>query len=346
MQAPQSATGTITHEGITISSNTQTADEMKAALGIAVEEAPASEGDVQDDAAPAADAVEAPAPAPHDSTPEATAKPQDGKSKDKKRERYEEMDRQRHEALRQAEAERKAREASERRIEELRAEWRKEFDAIKQQAKPEPKVEPTGDPEPDYTDTSKYPDGQFDRKYLKDQARWEARQEYQSLRKQEQERAQAEQRERQQYERQQQERQRIAGFAQKVETVLKDQPELRARIENVAMTRPMWDAVIESDRPHELLAYMADHSEEAVEIAGLAPLAALRRMSRIDYSLETAATLTGSAPAKPKTSAHPPVSPVSGSHAAPASGVPGDDASYEEWADYHNRIERESRGRR
>ena len=36
---------------------------------------------------------------------------------------------------------------------------------------------PAADPEPDPADATTYPDGQYDRKYLKDQARWEARQE-------------------------------------------------------------------------------------------------------------------------------------------------------------------------
>lgn len=36
------------------------------------------------------------------------------------------------------------------------------------------------DPEPDPSNTTTYPDGQFDRKFLKDQARWEARQELQA----------------------------------------------------------------------------------------------------------------------------------------------------------------------
>lgn len=40
-----------------------------------------------------------------------------------------------------------------------------------------PAPAPATDLEPDPADTTKYPDGQFDRKYLKDQSRWEARQE-------------------------------------------------------------------------------------------------------------------------------------------------------------------------
>lgn len=36
------------------------------------------------------------------------------------------------------------------------------------------------DGEPDPSDTTKYPEGQYDRSYLKDQARWEARQEFQA----------------------------------------------------------------------------------------------------------------------------------------------------------------------
>jgi hypothetical protein len=45
----------------------------------------------------------------------------------------------------------------------------------RQETKPQPQQ--TDDPEPDPADTTKYPEGQFDRAFIRDQARWAARQE-------------------------------------------------------------------------------------------------------------------------------------------------------------------------
>lgn len=326
-----------------MSSNHQTADEMKAALGI---EAPAEETPTSEEA-PAADAVAEPPAQPSTETPAQTAKPAVEKAKKNPQERIDKVVYEREEARREAARERAARESSERKIEELRAEWRREFETLKQdRAKPQdkPAADPNTDPEPDYTNTEVYPDGQFDRKYLKDQARWEARQEFKEQQRVASERYQAEQRERAQYERQQQEHQRITTFATKVEGVLREQPELRARIENVAMSRPMWDVVLDSNSPHQLLAYMADHPEEAARINSLPPLHAFKAMSRLEFELDQAAAVTGSAPAKPKTSAHPPVSPVSGSHAAPASGPPDPNTcTQEEFDAYWNAQEKSQR---
>lgn len=46
-----------------------------------------------------------------------------------------------------------------------------------EQPKPETKAQPQGDPEPDPGDTAKYPEGQFDKKFIGDYSRWAARQE-------------------------------------------------------------------------------------------------------------------------------------------------------------------------
>ena len=343
MQAPLNATGTVTHEGVTSSSNTMTSDEMRSSLGIAPAEA-----EVPDtpDEAPPADAVAEPQP----DTVEPAAKPaqpahEAKKAKKDPQARIDEVVRQREETKRAA----AAREAEyQREVREMRAEFQREIAALKQPAKAQPaQTEPgTDDPEPDVADTSKYPDGQFDRKYLKDQARWEARQVFRAEQQAQEQRYRQETQQRQQFERQQKERERIGSFAQRMEQTFAANPDLRGQIENAALSRPMWDAVLESAIPDQLLSHLVNTPEELNRILALEPLHAYRAMTRLEVELEKAAAVTGSAPAKPKTSAHAPISPVSGSHSAPTSGEPGLDAPYEEWAAYQNKLERESRVRK
>jgi hypothetical protein len=337
VNAPPNATGTVTHEGVTVSSNSQTADEIRTTLDI-----PVSEPAPETTEAPAADAVVEP-PASESPTPQ----PQNTKpAKKDPQKRIDQVVYEREEAKREAA---RIKSESERQIGSLREEFQRELAELKRMARPQepPKAEPQGDPEPDPTNTEKYPDGQFDRKYLKDQARWEARQEFAEQQRAHSERQQAEQAQRQQFERETHERTRIQKLGARMQSAFQANPDLQAKLETVAMSRPMWDVVIESAIPDQLLAYMADHSEDAERLSSLPPLHAFRELSRIEYQLEQAAAITGSAP-RPKTAAHPPVSPVSGSHSAPSSsGEPGPDASYEEHKAYWNQRELEERtGRR
>ncbi len=327
-----------------MSSNTLTDEQMRSTLQI---EPPAET--VADDPASVSDASDTSTePAAEAKTTE-TAPPKT----DKKRARYEELDRERHDLRRENE---RLRADREREVGSLREEFQREMAELRRMAQPKPQeqVKPQAaqpdagtDPEPDPGNNEKYPDGQFDRKYLKDQARWEARQEFQSIQQQQRERYETAQRERQQFERQQAEVTRIKTLETRMKQAFTSDPSLESRLSNVSMTRPMWDVAMESEKPHQILAYMAEHPEEAERIASLPPLHAFRALSRIEYELDAAANLTGSASGeKPKTSAHPPVSPVSGSHAVPRSGEPGPDASYDEHKAYWNKVEAESRGRR
>ena len=336
MQAPSNAVGSVTFEGVTTTSNSQTNDEIRSSLGIeapAEPESPAS--DVVE--APASDAVaEPPAETAPASKPE--AKPVEKARKDPQK-RIDQLTYEREEAKREAA---RVQQAAQREIQELRDELRRELADLRKPAQPEQRAEPQGDPEPDFTDAAKYPDAQFDRKYLKDQARWEARQEFQDQQRAYAERQQVETRERQQFERQQAERNRIGTFTQKMQGVFAEHPELQAQLENVALSRPMWDAVLESAYPDQLLTHLVNTPETLDRILALPPLHAHRAMNRLEFELEKAASLTGTAPA-PKTTAHPPVTPVSGSHGAPSSGPPGPDASYEEHKAYYNQQEQAER---
>jgi hypothetical protein len=338
---PPNATGTITHDGVTSSSNSQTSDEMRESLGIT----PPADTDATETftEAPATDV--AAEPVVETTPPAQAAKP----VKKDPQKRIDQVVYEREEAKREA-ARIKA--ESQREIGSLREEMQRELAELKRMARPaqeQARPEPQGDPEPDPANTEKYPDGQFDRKYLKDQARWEARQEFAEQQRAYSERQQAEHRERQQFERQSNEQARIQKLSTRMQSAFHASPDLQAKLETVAMTRPMWDVVLESDAPDQLLAYMADHSEEAERIASLPPLHAFRALSRIEYQLESAAALTGSAPVKPKTAAHAPISPVSGSQSAPKSGPPDPKTcTQEEFDAYYNAEEKADRlaGRR
>ena len=343
MQAPLNATGTVTHEGVTSSSNTMTSDEMRSSLGIAPAEA-----EVPDtlDEAPPADAVAEPQPEPAEPAAKpAQPAPEAKKAKKDPQARIDEVVRQREETKRAA----AAREAEyQREVREMRAEFQREIAALKQPAKAQPaQTEPgTDDPEPDVADTSKYPDGQFDRKYLKDQARWEARQVFRAEQQAAEQRYRQETQQRQQFEREQREADRLGKFRSHMDRVFTEQPDLQAQLLQANLTKPMWQAVMQSPIPEQVLSHLVNTPEELDRLIAMEPLHAIREINRIEYQLEHAAAVTGSAPAKPKTSAHAPISPVSGSHSAPTSGEPGLDAPYEEWAAYQNKLERESRVRK
>lgn len=329
---PPNVTGSVTHDGVESSSNSLTADQIRDSLGLTTD--PASP-ELPTESTPAEPVTETVT-----STPTEPAKP---KKKDPQA-RIDQVVYEREEAKREA-AKREA--DHQREIGSLREEMQRELAELRRMARPEPKTpEPQGDPEPNPEDTATYPDGQFDRKYLKDQARWEARQEFQAQQTAFQQRQQQEQSQRQQVERDQSERGRIQKLSQRMTSAFQTHPDLQAKLEGVSMTRPMWDVVMESEVPDQILAYMADHSEEAERIASLPPLHAFRALSRIEYQLESAAALTGTAPAKPTTSAHPPVSPVGGSHASPKGGPPDPNTCTQEEFDAYWNAEEKTRGGR
>jgi len=130
-------------------------------------------------------------------------------------------------------------------------------------------------------------------------------------------------------------------------------PDLEAQMaaSNIEITRPMADAIIESDTPHTLIAHLLANPAEVDRIVALSPLQQFRALARLDAQLETPASsgASGSPVSKPKTAAQPPISPVSGSHPAPTGGAPDPaTCSQEEWDAYYNAQEKEARksGRR
>lgn len=349
MLTGSSTVGTVTHDGVQTSSNYQTDDAIRSTLGIEAPDAPDVEPSESVEAPPAAEAPKADAAPAEADTP--TEKPQT--AKDKKRDRYDTLKWEAEEAKREAARikqdserqiaarERQVREEYERRIADLQQQYPPE--------RPQPKTEQTdADPEPKLEQFADQADPYA--AWMRATAKWDARNEFRAQQQAAQEAEQKAQAERSQFERQQKERERLGTFHSRMHAAFERNPDLRALVESGRvpdMTRPMLDVVIESEIPDQIAQYFAEHPEEASKIRALPALHQFRAVSRIEYQLEAAAATGSADPAKPKTTAHPPVSPVSGAHAAPKTGEPDPNTcTQEEWDTYWNAREREAKAAR
>lgn len=94
---------------------------------------------------------------------------------------------------------------------------------------------------------------------------------------------------------------------------------------DVPMTPPMHEAIVESEVGPKLAYYLATHPDEAVNIARMSPIGAIRAIGRIEERL-----LANKPVVKP-TDAPPPVAPVG--TRSPVKKDPGkmSDAEYEKW---------------
>lgn len=94
---------------------------------------------------------------------------------------------------------------------------------------------------------------------------------------------------------------------------------------DVPMTPPMQQAIMESDIGPKLAYYLANHPDEAEQIASMSPIGAIRTLGRIEERLASAK------PEVKTTNAPPPLKPI-GSKAV-VSKDPGkmSDAEYEKW---------------
>lgn len=94
---------------------------------------------------------------------------------------------------------------------------------------------------------------------------------------------------------------------------------------DVPMTPPMQQAIMESDIGPKLAYYLANHPDEAEQIAGMSPIGAIRTLGRIEERLASVK------PEVKTTNAPPPLKPVGAK--AVVSKDPGkmSDAEYEKW---------------
>lgn len=287
-----------THDGITVGSNTESAAELQTML-----ETP----DV---------AVEAPAPAPvveavaQPAADETTERNADGTFK--KRNRRDDPNVAVQSAIgKQREAERRA-QAAEAELATLRA--------PKPAAAPVPSVAPDAEPNPD--DAAKYPDGAFDRKFLKDQARWEARQEIQATQKAS----------REQWERDRaahEDNQRAQAFQTRLAKARANDSSFDTKLDlTMPMSAPMQAYVADSEIGPELLVYLTAHREDTQRLVTLHPIQVIREMAKLEAQLEAAAS--GPAPVAKVSHAKPPIQPVGSSPQ-----LAEDDGSEDESVDKH-----------
>lgn len=167
------------------------------------------------------------------------------------------------ELVRDKHAERRAREAAERRLAELEA-----------QVRPQPKTDaPQADAEPD---PSQYTYGETDPGFIRDLARFEAKQAFKAEAEQAQRRTQAQTIDQAWNERQQ-------SFA-------KDTPDYFQVLDSDWVCTPvMADAIKTSDEGAAVAYHLAQHPDEARRIAGLPQLAQVRELGKLEAKLATPA---------------------------------------------------------
>lgn len=244
---------------------------------------------------------------------------------------------------RQRDAERRA-EAAERRAEEREREL-----ATLRTPKSAPTV--SDDPEPDPADQQKYPEGQFDRQFIKDQTRWETRQEFKVK----------EAADREQHADNEQQR-AIQTIGTKLKPLFQKAIEgddtFKARVERLVEATPLSllthkqrqainelppqeradtlfrahlaDHWTDSDHPVELLEFLSDPAEFQ-RLATLPPTKVSRELAKLETRFG-AASPPAPAPAAsvPVSKAKSPIRPVETS-AAVSDDEPGDNASDDEW---------------
>lgn len=315
--------GSVTHEGVTVESNTETPEQIRAALGI---EAP-----VEEPAAPVADVKT-------DDTGERNA---DGTFKPKKP-RNDPQARIDQITAKAREAERRA-EAAERRAAELEA-------RTSQPSAPTPRaVTPPVDDVP--PDPKKYTGEEYDPEYMRAMARYEAKQE---IRQQEEVRQTHERQQREEYEH----RTVNEAFAERYNAAVDQDPSFVSRLypslmntvrygmlsaeekKNPPVASLILEEVFHSEHPKEMLLYACDPAN-AQRLATLPPTKLRRELVSFEARLD-AAPVAGSAPkAVPVSHAKPPIQPVGSTPVSAAEGSPpGDDATDEEWYAWKARSKR------
>ena len=185
-----------------------------------------------------------------------------------------------------------------------RALLRREFDTPQTTPPPRADVRPAAsspapatDPEPDPEDAATYPDGIYDRKFMKDQANWEAR----TVLRQEREAAITRHRQAQAdhaaYERGQ-------AWVERVDAARAKYPDWEQKIATVAILEgsPIDVWVMESPQGAELLYGPLSNPAEVRRIAALSPLQQVRELVLLEKGLEPAPAKTiTDAPDPPRT---------------------------------------------
>ena len=144
------------------------------------------------------------------------------------------------------------------------------------------------DPEPNPDDATKYPDGVYDRRFMKDQANWEARQVFRA----EQEAAYTRHRE---YQAQQAAQERLRGWAERLDAAKAKYPDdWQQRLASVAIPEgsPIDVWVMDSPLGAELLLGPLTNPAEVRRISALPVIQQVRELALLEKSLEPAPAKT------------------------------------------------------
>lgn len=110
---------------------------------------------------------------------------------------------------------------------------------------------------------------------------------------------------------------------------------------NLPLTRPMQDAVVNSDSGPALMYHLCQHPEECDRIAAMPPMMAVKEMGKLEARIEAASTGPASS-ADSLTQAPRPIKPVGGG--ATASTMPLDQMSYRDYKRIRDKEEATERG--
>jgi hypothetical protein len=132
---------------------------------------------------------------------------------------------------------------------------------------------------------------------------------------------------RQKEERENHERQQVqTTWAKRVSEATVEMPDFEEVLASseVPMTGPMQDAIMESDIGPKLAYFLANNPDEAIKIANMPPISAIRALGRIEERLQTQ-------PVKKPTSAPEPIKPVGARATVKKNPGQMSDAEYAKW---------------
>lgn len=193
---------------------------------------------------------------------------------------------------------------------------RRELEAIRAAKPPAAPVADPRDVEPNPADAAKYPDGQYDRAYIKDQARYEARQEIRAQQAEARTKYDADQRERVIGTRIDKYLERVVAVAPYDEFMTRVSPAIQALKPSHALApgeRPtaqtaLADALLDSETPTALMLHLTEHTDTFRRLLTLHPIQVIREIGKIEARLDTAPSGSVSAPGISQ--AKPPIKPV------------------------------------
>lgn len=203
------------------------------------------------------------------------------------------------------------------------------------QQQPQAQQQPAEDAEPTEDQFETYAG------FVKAQAAWTVRQERKAWEAQQARREQM-------TARQQTEAGRQEAFQKRLEAAKTTIPNFDAVLAStIPLSRPMQDAIKDSEIGPQLMAHLHNHPEEHERIyrAG-SPLQVFKEMNKLEARLEGAVSSGPPPKAKPVSAAKPPIKPLGAANSAVTDGPPGDDASVEDHFKYWDRIEAEAYAKR